>query len=164
MWVFCFFLGRGGGGVGFYTSTSYVTEFVWNLSYIQCCMICRLVLLDSCNNILCAWAAGCLNQDSGWHVFGLLQRSDRKYEEAIKCYRNALKWDKVRPFSLWSVGKFYSIRMVISYFPQNFSFNKNTPDETFCQSSISISKNWYKKKGQFSLILISCNTSDTVGQ
>ncbi|XP_058466641.1 N-alpha-acetyltransferase 16, NatA auxiliary subunit [Malaya genurostris] len=29
-----------------------------------------------------------------WHVFGLLQRSDKKYEEAIKCYRNALKWEK----------------------------------------------------------------------
>lgn len=29
-----------------------------------------------------------------WHVYGLLQRSDRKYDEAIKCYRNALKWDK----------------------------------------------------------------------
>jgi tetratricopeptide (TPR) repeat protein len=28
-----------------------------------------------------------------WHVFGLLQRSDKKYDEAIKCYRNALKWD-----------------------------------------------------------------------
>ena len=30
-----------------------------------------------------------------WHVYGLLQRSDRKYDEAIKCYRNALKWDRV---------------------------------------------------------------------
>lgn len=29
-----------------------------------------------------------------WHVFGLLQRSDKKYGDAIKCYRNALKWDK----------------------------------------------------------------------
>ncbi|EDV25040.1 uncharacterized protein TRIADDRAFT_25871 [Trichoplax adhaerens] len=29
-----------------------------------------------------------------WHVFGLLQRSEKKYDEAIKCYRNALKWDK----------------------------------------------------------------------
>lgn len=29
-----------------------------------------------------------------WHVFGLLQRSERKYDEAIKAYRNALKWDK----------------------------------------------------------------------
>lgn len=29
-----------------------------------------------------------------WHVFGLLQRSDKKYDEAIKCYRNALRWDK----------------------------------------------------------------------
>ena len=34
----------------------------------------------------------------GWHVYGLLQRSDKKYDEAIKCYRNALKWDKVRLF------------------------------------------------------------------
>lgn len=31
---------------------------------------------------------------TGWHVYGLLQRSDKKYDEAIKCYRNALKWDK----------------------------------------------------------------------
>jgi peptide alpha-N-acetyltransferase len=29
-----------------------------------------------------------------WHVFGLLQRSDKKYDEAIKCYTNALKRDK----------------------------------------------------------------------
>ena len=29
-----------------------------------------------------------------WHVYGLLQRSDKKYSEAIKCYRNALKWDR----------------------------------------------------------------------
>uniref|UniRef100_A0A8D0L5P5 N-alpha-acetyltransferase 16, NatA auxiliary subunit n=1 Tax=Sphenodon punctatus TaxID=8508 RepID=A0A8D0L5P5_SPHPU len=28
------------------------------------------------------------------HVYGLLQRSDKKYDEAIKCYRNALKLDK----------------------------------------------------------------------
>ena len=32
---------------------------------------------------------------SGWHAYGLLQRADRKYDEAIKCYRNALKWEKV---------------------------------------------------------------------
>lgn len=29
-----------------------------------------------------------------WHVFGLLARSEKKYDEAIKAYRNALKWDK----------------------------------------------------------------------
>ncbi|GLG97471.1 NMDA receptor-regulated protein 1 [Gryllus bimaculatus] len=29
-----------------------------------------------------------------WHVYGLLIRSDKKYDEAIKCYRNALKWEK----------------------------------------------------------------------
>lgn len=36
-----------------------------------------------------------LDCEIGWHVYGLLQRSDKKYDEAIKCYRNALKWDKV---------------------------------------------------------------------
>lgn len=28
-----------------------------------------------------------------WHVFGLVQRSNRKYDEAVKCFRNAIKWD-----------------------------------------------------------------------
>ena len=37
-----------------------------------------------------------LSGSLGWHVYGLLQRADKKYDEAIKCYRNALKWDKVR--------------------------------------------------------------------
>lgn len=29
-----------------------------------------------------------------WHVYGLIHRSYRRYDEAIKCYRNAVKWDK----------------------------------------------------------------------
>jgi len=29
-----------------------------------------------------------------WHVYGLIHRSDRKYEDAIKSYTMALKWDK----------------------------------------------------------------------
>ena len=29
-----------------------------------------------------------------WHVFGMVQKANRKYEEAVKAYRNALKWDK----------------------------------------------------------------------
>ncbi len=28
-----------------------------------------------------------------WHVYGLLYRADKNYEEAIKCYRNALRFD-----------------------------------------------------------------------
>ena len=28
-------------------------------------------------------------------MFGLLHKSDRNYDEAVKCYRNALKIDKV---------------------------------------------------------------------
>lgn len=30
----------------------------------------------------------------GWHVYGLLYRSDKNYEEAVKCYKNALKYDR----------------------------------------------------------------------
>lgn len=29
-----------------------------------------------------------------WHVYGLIHRANRKYDEAVKCYRNAIKWDK----------------------------------------------------------------------
>lgn len=32
-----------------------------------------------------------------WHVFGLIYRSDKNYAEAIKCYRQALRLDKVPP-------------------------------------------------------------------
>jgi peptide alpha-N-acetyltransferase len=30
-----------------------------------------------------------------WHVYGLWQRSERKYDEAIKAYKKALQFDKV---------------------------------------------------------------------
>lgn len=29
-----------------------------------------------------------------WHVYGLVHKNNRRYDEAIKCYRNAIKWDK----------------------------------------------------------------------
>ena len=29
-----------------------------------------------------------------WHILGLMHRQDKNYEEAIKCYKNALKIDK----------------------------------------------------------------------
>lgn len=31
-----------------------------------------------------------------WHVYGLLYRSETKYEDAIKCYQNAIRRDPVR--------------------------------------------------------------------
>lgn len=31
-----------------------------------------------------------------WHVYGLWQRSERKYDEAIKAYKRALQCEKVR--------------------------------------------------------------------
>lgn len=30
-----------------------------------------------------------------WHVYGLCQRSERKYDEAIKAYKKALQFEKV---------------------------------------------------------------------
>ncbi|KAG9324170.1 hypothetical protein KVV02_007399 [Mortierella alpina] len=43
-----------------------------------------------------------------WHVFGLLYRSDKNYEEALKCYSQALKIDKenlqiMRDYSLLQI-------------------------------------------------------------
>lgn len=29
-----------------------------------------------------------------WHVYGLIYRADKNYDQAIRCYRNALKYDK----------------------------------------------------------------------
>lgn len=29
-----------------------------------------------------------------WHVLGMIYRSDRNYEEALKCYQNAIKFDR----------------------------------------------------------------------
>lgn len=34
-----------------------------------------------------------------WHVYGLLYRSENKYDDAIKCYQNAIKRDPVRGFA-----------------------------------------------------------------
>jgi tetratricopeptide (TPR) repeat protein len=31
-----------------------------------------------------------------WHVLGLVHKADRNYEEALKCYTQALRFDKVR--------------------------------------------------------------------
>lgn len=31
-----------------------------------------------------------------WHVFGLIQKAEKKYDEALKSYTMALKFDKVR--------------------------------------------------------------------
>ena len=41
----------------------------------------------------------------GWHVYGLIYRGEKNYEEAIKCYKHALKYDKdniqiIRDYSL----------------------------------------------------------------
>jgi len=48
----------------------------------------------------------------GWHAYGLLQRADRKYDEAIKCYRNALKWEKVSFMSVIYTGNINTDRLV----------------------------------------------------
>lgn len=67
-----------------------------------------------------------------WHVYGLLQRSDKKYDEAIKCYRNALKCEKdniqiLRDLSLLQIQmrdlEGYRVSIPTAYFVERFSFN-----------------------------------------
>jgi len=31
-----------------------------------------------------------------WHVYGIVHKADRNYDEALRCYLQALRFDKVR--------------------------------------------------------------------
>ena len=53
-------------------------------------------------------------------MYGLLQRSDKKYDEAIKCYRNALKHDKVM-FSVMDTVCCYTLSLSFCLFLSYFS-------------------------------------------
>lgn len=33
-----------------------------------------------------------------WHVFGLIQKADKNYEEALRSYTQALRFDSVHPY------------------------------------------------------------------
>lgn len=41
-----------------------------------------------------------------WHVFGLIQKGEKNYEEALKSYTQALRFDRVRSFSACITGNF----------------------------------------------------------
>ena len=45
-----------------------------------------------------------------WHVFGLIQKGEKNYEEALKSYTQALRFDKVRRASCYLPQKFPSQR------------------------------------------------------
>ena len=45
-----------------------------------------------------------------WHVFGLIQKGEKNYEEALKSYTQALRFDKVRHASCYLPQKFLSQR------------------------------------------------------
>jgi N-alpha-acetyltransferase 15/16, NatA auxiliary subunit len=38
-----------------------------------------------------------------WHVFGLIQKGEKNYEEALKSYTQALRFDKVRLSGEWTI-------------------------------------------------------------
>ena len=75
-----------------------------------------------------------------WHVYGLLQRSDKKYDEAIKCYRNALKWEPeniqiLRDLSLLQV----QMRDLEGYKETRFQLFKLRPSQRASWIGVAIS-------------------------
>ena len=73
-----------------------------------------------------------LDLDDSIYFSILLQRSDKKYDEAIKCYRNALKWDNdniqiLRDLSLLQIQmRDLDGYKVISSFKMNSIYNDQT--------------------------------------
>lgn len=47
-----------------------------------------------------------------WHVFGLIQKEDKKYEEALKSYTQALKYDKVCVISFLRLNRAQLLRKI----------------------------------------------------
>ena len=46
-----------------------------------------------------------------WHVFGLIQKGEKNYEEALKSYTQALRFDKVQPSQHLSTSR----KLTVSY-------------------------------------------------
>jgi tetratricopeptide (TPR) repeat protein len=44
-----------------------------------------------------------LTSHISWHVFGLIQKGEKNYEEALKSYTQALRFDKVSPLQFQAV-------------------------------------------------------------
>ena len=85
-----------------------------------------------------------------WHVYGLLQRSDKKYDEAIKCYRNALKWEPeniqiLRDLSLLQV----QMRDLEGYKVSDFYLFEEGPRWYTCNECLNFSKLWMPTPTKF---------------
>lgn len=83
----------------FIRSFTVVFLIIWNPLYTETLAMKGLIMncmgrKDEAYELVRKGLKNDLRSHVCWHVFGLLQRSDKKYDEAIKCYRNALKWDK----------------------------------------------------------------------
>jgi tetratricopeptide (TPR) repeat protein len=47
-----------------------------------------------------------------WHVFGLIQKADKNYEEALKSYTQALKFDKVSSIQWFDINTLIDSRRI----------------------------------------------------
>jgi tetratricopeptide (TPR) repeat protein len=52
-----------------------------------------------------------------WHVFGLIQKGEKNYEEALKSYTQALRFDKVRVRKTFSGCAFETTTQVVCFHP-----------------------------------------------
>lgn len=87
-----------GGIIYHYLPNSYVVKFL-HICYAETLAMKGLIMnclgrKEEAYELVKKGLKNDLRSHVCWHVFGLLQRSDKKYDEAIKCYRNALKWEK----------------------------------------------------------------------
>lgn len=51
-------------------------------------------LRSNIQSFVCTLLLFCYYHFIGWHIYGLIMKSDRQYEDAIRCYIQALKLDK----------------------------------------------------------------------
>ncbi|CAK5272671.1 unnamed protein product [Mycena citricolor] len=56
-----------------------------------------------------------------WHVYGLIHKGEKNYEEALKCYTQALKFDKVRPTPRCEQGMLPNVTSPRLYLQENMN-------------------------------------------
>ncbi|OLL26716.1 N-terminal acetyltransferase A complex subunit nat1 [Neolecta irregularis DAH-3] len=76
-----------------------------------------------------------------WHVYGIVQRADKNYDEALKCYANALKFDRdnhqiLRDFAMLQV----QLRMFAHYAESRSKIIQLRPEQRQNWSALALAQ------------------------